>query len=178
MAHTFRQQLFKRSREHLRLRAKVTGVSPSIALLHEIADQFGYLYEEISHLRQISRRRSFTRSSVQYLARKRYIKTRRIGDRLEVCLTADGEARVLRDRLAAIKARLGGGWVWLVTFDFPESERMRRDQWRRYLRWLGMKYLQKSVWCTDRDIGRELALMIHRGGLGEWIQILFALKIT
>jgi len=115
---------------------------------------------------------------VQYLEKKRYIKTRRIGDRLEVCLTADGKARILRDRLAAIRTRLGSGWIWLVVFDFPESERIRRDQWRRFLKWLGMKYLQKSVWYTDRDIGREISEMVRRGGFGEWVQVLLAQKIT
>ncbi len=179
MAQTFRHTLFKSARDHLRLRAKVTGVSPSIALLHEIADHFGYQYEALSHLRQISLRRVPSVSkSVSYLKRQGYVRARRIGDRLEVCLTADGHARVLRDRLRAIKIRLNNGEIWIVIFDFPESERARRDQWRHFLKWLGMKYMQKSVWYTDRDIGREIAEMVRRGGLGEWIQVLKAQKIT
>ncbi len=163
---------------HLRLRAQVTGVSPSIALLHEIADHFGYEYEALSHLRTTSMRRYGGTPSIYYLKRKGWIKARHIGQRLEVCISAAGDRRVWRERLHAVRRRLTGGWIYIIIFDFPETERRRRNQWRQFLQWLGMKYLQKSVWYTDRDIGPEIARMVQREGLDEWIHVLKAQILT
>ena len=166
------------AKRHLALRAKVTGVSPSIALLHEIADHFGYQYEALSHLRQISTRRQTPIHSIYYLRRRGFVKSRRIGNRLEICLTKEGEQRVWRDRLRATSRKVEGGRVCIVIFDFPESEKRRREQWRTFLKWLGMRYLQKSVWYTDRDIGSGLAAKMKREGLEEWIHVLEAKILT
>lgn len=177
MSHK-KRSAFEEIKAHLRLRGKVTGVSPSIALLHEIADHFGYQYEALSHLRTTSIRKYGGAPSIYYLKRAGWVRARRIGNRLEVCITADGVHRVWRDRLKAVTQRLGGGWVYIIIFDFPESERSRRGQWRQFLKWLGVRYLQKSVWYTDREIGEELARMVKREGLDEWVHVLKAQILT
>ncbi len=84
----------------------------------------------------------------------------------------------MRERMRKVRIKLPRHLICLVIFDFPESEHLRRDQWRRFLRWLGLKRLQQSVWMTDRDIAKLLAQFVQDAGLTDWIQVLVAERLT
>ena len=116
--------------------------------------------------------------ALSYLQEKQLVNYRRIGDRLQVCLTSRGAARLLIERMQHIKERLTPGELCVVIFDFPETERNHRNQWRRFLKLLRFRQLQKSVWVTDRDIALLLATMIEDVGLTAWIHVLYARQFT
>jgi CRISPR/Cas system-associated endoribonuclease Cas2 len=41
----------------------------------------------------------------------------------------------------------------LVSFDIPEKKRTNRNQFRRAIKRMGFKQIQKSLWVTNRNVG-------------------------
>lgn len=79
---------------------------------------------------------------------------------LEPQITAAG-----KKRLAAVLPLYDSERVWdkklyLVTYDIPEKERVKRNQLRRYLAKIGCGLLQESVWITPynpKEVIRDYA---------------------
>jgi len=61
------------------------------------------------------------------------------------------------------------GWVTLVSFDIPESQKRVRQEFRKFLRSLGFRLKHQSVWVSDMDWASTV--LSKRGCLSnpEWI---------
>jgi len=143
-----------------------------MALLGEIADNVLYFKEGLRPYRFVRSRRGY--QSLRTLQRQKLVTVTNIGNRIEVALTRRGKMRINLERMRGGKRKLPKGHVTLVIFDFPESERTRRNLWRRYLKWFGFIQVQKSVWQLKYDVTIELAKFIADMGAGEWIRVFVA----
>ena len=60
----------------------------------------------------------------------------------------------------------------VVIFDFPDTERKLRDNFRNLLKSFGFKKLQISVWACPYDVYDELELLIPDIKRHDWIKLL------
>lgn len=162
---------------YLKLRARSTRKSLVLALLGELADAAGYLTEPISKGYHFAAGTPAFRA-FHALRNQKLILARQIGKRLEITLTARGIVQAEMERMRQVKKKLPHGCVLIIMFDFPESERTRRNLWRRYLKWFGFIQVQKSVWQIKYDVSAEFARFIKRIGAEEWIKIFIAQEIA
>lgn len=161
---------------YLKLRARTTKTSTAMALLGELADTARYLSEPF-------RRNSFPPRSQKYrvfrtLRTQKLVTARRIGDKLEITITKKGIAQAELARIKQVKKQLPRGSVLLIMFDFPETERTRRNLWRRYLKWFGFIQVQKSVWQIKYDVSAEFVRFVQKVGADEWIKIYIAKEVV
>lgn len=67
--------------------------------------------------------------------------------------------------------KLNAGTLLLVVFDVPESIRNKRQKLRSYLKSLGFKQIQKSVWSSDLDFREEVKSVITELDIGYYVRI-------
>lgn len=56
-----------------------------------------------------------------------------------------------------------------VSFDIPESMRTRRDKFRRTLKRLGFKQIQKSLWVINKNVGDLVELAAYEFKVEKYI---------
>ncbi len=61
------------------------------------------------------------------------------------------------------------GICTLISFDVPETQRVKRDLFRNFLKKIGCVYLHQSVWLFEGDIRDELAIVAGRLRMEESI---------
>ena len=59
----------------------------------------------------------------------------------------------------------------LMQFDFPEAAKLARDNFRGYLKSIGFKYVQGSVWSTDKDVKAPICALIELLKIERWVKI-------
>lgn len=92
------------------------------------------------------------------LERKGLVEKIETEDGLMVRITDKGRREILKFRLGEMKVKKGrwdGMWR-LVFFDIAETSRRKRGELRKYLRQLGLKQMQESVWVTPWEIRDEI----------------------
>ena len=114
---------------------------------------------------------------VKMLEKKRLIKLRKVGDRIEYKLTNDGWHETLKLRIMSSEAKLPEGELCIVTFDIPEDIRNVRDTFRYVLKKAKFKQSQRSVWTSNRDVARELAELAKALRAQKYIHIYSGSKI-
>lgn len=153
-------------------------------MLQDIASVVGYIMEGgyggfAEYEDQKERQRAYNASQLAYeereylrlLERNKFIKTKRIGEKLMVRLTKKGNLQALRDKIRYTKQHCNRG-ICIVVFDVPESEKHVRNELRRILAECGFTMLQKSVWYTDKDVLSELCALLQGSNLDEWVRII------
>lgn len=120
----------------------------------ELIDSYGYrgVYQKL-------------RQSLYRLDRRGEIK-RKSGDKYQ--LTKFGVVKLLpkiRRHLAKDKK------VRILVFDIPETEKKRRDHFRRHIRMLGFKLHQKSVWVSYENCEQWLLPIIHYHKVGKYVSL-------
>ena len=115
---------------------------------------------------------------VQHLKERGYLKVLRIKGKNAAVITTKGFDKLFKIKLKLVKnnKRKDGKWQ-MVLFDIPESKRGARDYFRRGLRYLGYKRLQKSIWVCEYDVLRETKELIKRYKLNPFVELLLVEKI-
>lgn len=118
---------------------------------------------------------------IQRLKQNGYLKTLKIKGKKAAIITPKGIEKLFKIELKTMEKKRRKDKKWqMVLFDIPENKRKYRDYFRKALRYLGYKKLQKSIWVCPYDtleITRELIkkynikpfvelLLIERVGLG------------
>lgn len=88
------------------------------------------------------------------LERKGEVELKETPEGMRVIITEKGKRKILEFRLRDLAVKTGK-WdgVWrLVFFDVAEVERGKRDSLRKYLKQIGLKQMQESVWVSPWDI--------------------------
>jgi len=62
----------------------------------------------------------------------------------------------------------------LVSFDIPESLRSNRDMFRRAIKRMGFKQIQKSLWVSNRRIGHLVEMAAEEYKVSEYVVYLIA----
>lgn len=110
------------------------------------------------------------------LRRKKFIETRKIGDKIMFRLTEKGAAAAVKDMVRISGKRDGGGLV-LVSFDIPKQENAVRVRLRYALKDLGFKLVQQSLWASGKDVGRIMKRLISDIGAKKWVRVFEAKEV-
>ncbi len=101
------------------------------------------------------------------LQRQRYITSRKIGKRIELRLTNQGQ---LATRLQALSLKKNGGMVaTIIIFDVPETERAIRRELRQLLKQVKFKRLQQSAWVRSADVYAEARDLVSYLKVSRWV---------
>lgn len=98
-----------------------------------------------------------------YLKKKKLIRTFIKNKKTYVELTAKGKKRALFYCQKAIKIKRPKKWDgrWrIIIFDIPESKKFKRDVLRKWLKFLGLIEIQKSVYIHPFDFKKELDFLV------------------
>lgn len=58
---------------------------------------------------------------------------------------------------------------YFISFDIPEDSRIGRDQFRRVLKRLGFRQVQKSLWVANKNFGNLIELAAKEYGVEEYV---------
>jgi len=111
------------------------------------------------------------KQAIKRLCEERYVKLNKEGDRMVMTLTTSGKVRALRSMMRMSKRYLPDNLTCLVSFDFPEAARMARNNFRWFLKGVGFKFVQGSVWATKKDISLLMAALVKLLKIGRWVEI-------
>lgn len=92
------------------------------------------------------------------LIRKGHVRKEETPEGWIIKITNKGKSEILKFRLEEFKPKKDkwdGLWR-LVFFDIEEVNRRKRDMLRKYLKKLGLKQMQESVWVGPFDISSEV----------------------
>ena len=122
-------------------------------------------------------RKNFAKT-IQYFKERGYLKILRIKGKNTAVITTKGIDKLfkIKLKLTGNKKRKDGKWQ-MVLFDIPENKRRDRDHFRRGLRYLGYKRLQKSIWVCQYDVLKETKDLIKRYKLNSFIELLLVEKV-
>ena len=127
-------------------------------------------FEGVRRARDAALRRDL-RLRLAYLKKKKWIQESRRGERLIYALTDEGRRRLLRSAILKAPPRKDG-LITVVIFDIPESEKTVRVFFRRFLKEVGFRKIQQSVWGIDKNFGNALAEFVRIHKLSPWINII------
>jgi len=94
-----------------------------------------------------------------------------------IIITKKGIERIFHVtlKLKGQKRRSDGKWQ-MVVFDIPETRRKARNQIRSYLKRLGYKQFQQSIWISPFDVLRETQNIISHCNAEDYIKIFLVEK--
>lgn len=120
--------------------------------------------------RQYGRKR-FTQL-IYRLKKKGFIKAPDWDPKEGIVITKKGIEKVFQVRLKmkGKKRRSDGKWQ-MVVFDIPEKTRKARDEIRAYLKKLGYKQFQQSIWISPFDILKETQNVIDHCNAEDYAKI-------
>jgi len=111
------------------------------------------------------------------LRRKKFIETRKLGNKVMYRLTEKGRTAAIKDTVR-IAQKNNDGKLVLVGFDIPEQENAVRVKLRYLLKDLDFKYVQKSLWASDKDIGKIMRRLASDIGVKKWLRIFESKEIS
>lgn len=88
-------------------------------------------------------------------------------------LTDEGKTQALWEKIR----HLDGVWdkKWrIVAFDIPETHSLTRNLFRRRLKELGFKQLQKSIWISKAGCTELIRKYVKDLGISKWVSVLEA----
>lgn len=119
------------------------------------------------------RRAADLRRKVRELARRRYVRIQRIGDRLMVSLTDKGYRATILNRFKQSGPH-PQKWYTVVSFDIPEKASNSRKQLRLLLKQAGFKRLQQSIWVSRADTLAVVAEFVRQVKAQHWVNVYYA----
>ena len=63
-----------------------------------------------------------------------------------------------------------------ISFDIPEKDKAKRDQFRQALKDLGCQKIQSSLWVTNRNIGKFIEMAAYTFGIEDYVIYIVAEK--
>lgn len=113
------------------------------------------------------------RKQVEYLRRKKFLKTKKTEEGLLIELSDEGRVELMK-RLIRERSTLKDGQVCLVVYDVPNAGNLGRDALRYFLKRAGFKQVQRSVWSTDKDVVHEVIEFIKSSKITKWVEVYLA----
>lgn len=115
------------------------------------------------------------RKQVEYLRRKKFLKTKKTEEGLLVELSDEGRVELMK-RLVRERPAFKDEQVCLVVYDVPNEGNLGRDALRYFLKRIGFKQVQRSVWSTDKDVVREVLEFVQSTKITKWVEVYLAKK--
>lgn len=123
--------------------------------------------------KEIKEQRAFKK-----LKKKKWIEDRRKGSEVVVKIYSNAVVASLKDEIIKKKEPFTNGFITLLSFDFPNTATKARNQWRGFIRRLGLKKEQLSVYSTTSKVADELCALIKILGAEKWIRVFIAHEKT
>ncbi|MFH1111506.1 MAG: CRISPR-associated endonuclease Cas2 [Patescibacteria group bacterium] len=158
------------------------------SLLHKIAELIGrgliisvemrryqkiYLsgggHEQVKFIKRALEQQQW-RKKIKELRRSGYLKTKRIGARLQLKLTDKAQLLLLLESIKHAPTCING-YSTLVIFDVPEQAKRVRQTLRRFLQDAGFSQLQKSVWLHPHNVVQPLQAFLSAASCGQWVRV-------
>ncbi|HOX41320.1 MAG TPA: hypothetical protein PK263_03950 [bacterium] len=112
-----------------------------------------------------------------------YFNSLRKSGYIEVVKDGEGKESVCFTNKAVIKIldRISGnsrcdGRSRFISFDIPERFKSKRNLFRRAIKRMGFKQIQKSLWVCDRNIGDLVELVEREYGVSQYVVYIVAEK--
>lgn len=112
------------------------------------------------------------REGIRDLCRYDFINKDNKGGFINLGLTKKGKLKALNIQLENIKnkkEKWDGKWR-MIAFDIPEKYKAERDALRHRLRAIGFRELQKSIFVTPVNCGKEMAAFIEFFELQKYVR--------
>lgn len=122
----------------------------------ELGQYFNHNYEG-----NISKQQS--RQMVYTLKKQKYTE---LGEGDSVKLTGKAKIRII-DKISNTKT--SDGKYRLISFDIPETKRSNRNNFRRAIKRIGFKQVQKSLWVSDRNVVDLVELAIQEYAVDDYV---------
>lgn len=128
--------------------------------------------------RQTKRKRQDFARLIRYLKNRGYLNVKDLKNRKAIIITPKGMEKLYKTRLKAekMKKRFDKKWQ-MVLFDIPETKRKARDLFRKELKYLGYKKLQRSIWVCPYDVLKETQQLVKNHKLGRFVRLLLVEEI-
>ena len=140
-----------------------------------------YIYHDAFKVRRGEERERARRDFYKLIHRLKqsgHIKKLRAKDKSAIMLTPKGMQKIFTIKLKMLDRRKRKDRKWqMVLFDIPEKKRRDRDLFRKNLRFLGYKRLQKSIWVCEYDTLKETKQLIKRYKLDPFVDLILVGKI-
>ena len=120
---------------------------------------------------------SSVRDSVEKLLRKGKVEVREIDGATEVRITDKGRNEVIKmkiEELGILRLPVWDGKWRMVFFDVDESNKIKRDQLRKWLLKLGLKRMQKSVFVHPFPLEKEIKFLREVLGVPHGVKLVTA----
>ena len=88
-------------------------------------------------------------------------------------LTDEGKTRALWEKIRHLEGVWDSKWR-IVAFDIPETHSLTRNLFRRRLKELGFKLLQKSIWISKANCTNLIRNYVKELGISKWVSVLEA----
>ncbi len=115
------------------------------------------------------------KARLRYLKEKKLIAVKKKEDKVIVELTKKGD-RERKKRRKNKASKLPVNQVCLVTYDIPTTANKARDAFRFFLKKLGFKKINQSVWQTEFNVIDEVLGFVRKAKIGEWVCVFVAAK--
>lgn len=88
-------------------------------------------------------------------------------------LTDEGKTQALWEKVRHLEGIWDNKWR-IVAFDIPETHSLIRNLFRRRLKELGFKQLQKSIWISKASCTDLIRQYVKDLGISKWVSVLEA----
>ena len=109
-------------------------------------------------------------NNIRSLERRGYIEINRVSNSIQ--LTNKGKIKLIEE---SADYSVDGKWR-MLSFDIPEKLRSKRRQFRRAIKRIGYKQVQKSLWASPFVKADEIDLIIEELGIGKYVAYLLVEK--
>ncbi len=123
---------------------------------------------------------SSVKDGVEKLLRKGRVEMREVDGQFEVKITDKGKMEITRkklDELGIAKPPKWDGKWRMVFFDVDELNKIRRDRLSRWLKKLGLRRMQKSVYVYPYPLEKEISFLREVLGVPHGVKLVTAEKI-
>jgi len=151
------------------------GLKHPLALLRP--DFFEYRDEYWERYKDKKKRERWA-AMIRSLKNRGYLNLKDLQNRKAIIITHRGMDRLfdIKIKLTERKRRADKKWQ-MVLFDIPEDRRRNRDLFRKQLKYLGYKKLQRSIWVCPYNVLKETEQLIKRYKLDRFVRLLLVEEI-
>ncbi|MBI4713707.1 hypothetical protein HY771_00760 [Candidatus Uhrbacteria bacterium] len=116
--------------------------------------------------------------SLQRLKSQKLLRISKKGDEIFLFLTENGIKEGLKRAIQKKKQRLAGKRRCYVSFDIPEQASSTRWALRKLLKDSRFKMIHLSLWSSEFDVGKEMAVLIKIMKAEAWVHVFEAKALT
>jgi len=117
-------------------------------------------------------------ATIRRLKNKGYLNIKDLQNRKAIIFTPKGMDRLFDIKIKLTKRKQRPDKKWqMILFDIPEVKRRDRDLFRKQLKYLGYKKLQRSIWACPYDVLELTQQLIKRYKLDRFVRFLLVEKV-